>query len=259
MAGQINFTEEASKVAAVFAAFETEIKRLTQENNELKKIVSSMQSNERANPSDSWEVPPAESPIDEALVHATELPTKNKRRGPNKPADATSRCHALIPSIELNEIGELVPAQCKRSYDETCGFCKQHAEHQNYGTVEQPNLDMFNKNHDHLLKAFNKKNGIVETKKQKRSKSAVKRALNPYMMFLAVNRDRVKEELLVENPELKGRALAMAITSSVGRLWQASKGFAVADDVSDDSSECSECSQSEAEIERELDAMLSVC
>ena len=78
------------------------------------------------------------------------------------------------------------------------------------------------------------------------------------MMFLAVNRDKVKEELLSANPELKGRALAMAITSNVGRLWQASKGFAVAE-LSDDSSECSDCSRSEAEIDAELDAMLGFC
>ena len=77
------------------------------------------------------------------------------------------------------------------------------------------------------------------------------------MMFLAVNRDRVKEELIAENPELKGRALAMAITSSVGRLWQAAKGCDMLD-LSDGSSECSDCSRSESEIEAELDEMLGV-
>lgn len=252
----INFPDEAAKVAAVFAAFQSEIKRLTLENQELQATLAGMQMTEMVKISHDWEVPPSEiNPIPIPLADQHQ-PVKNKRRGPNKPAESGTRCHALIPCIEMNGNGELLPAQCKRSSEDNAGFCKQHADHQNYGTVEEPNNELLLKNHEHMMKAFNKKNGIVEMKK-KRSKSAVKRALNPYMMFLAVNRDRVKEELLAENPELKGRALAMAITSTVGRLWQASKGCDIAE-VSDGSSECSDCSQSETEIERELDEMLGV-
>jgi hypothetical protein len=257
----INFTEEAAKVAAAFAAFQSEIKRLTLENQELQAKLAGMQMTEMVKMASDWEVPPSEInpiPVTDLSQAVTEQhqSIKNKRRGPNKPAEAATRCHALIPCIEMNGNGELLPAQCKRSSEDNAGFCKQHADHQNYGTVEEPNNELLVKNHEHMMKAFNKKNGIVEMKKKK-SKAAVKRALNPYMMFLAVNRDRVKEELLAENPELKGRALAMAITSTVGRLWQASKGCDIAE-VSDDSSECSDCSQSESEIERELDEMLGV-
>lgn len=265
MATQINFTEEASKVAAVFAAFQAEIKRLTIENQELQAQLAKTKISQMIDySSQSWMVPPAEQVINpipvQEPIHAEpeqDQAIKHKRRGPNKPAEAGSRCHALLPSIEMTEDGQLKPSQCKRSSEENCGFCKQHADHQNYGTVDQPNDELFSKNREHLMKAFNKKNGIVETKKQKKPKSAIKRALNPYMMFLAVNRDRVKEELMAENPELKGRALAMAITSSVGRLWQAAKGCDMGD-VSDSSSECTDCSRSEAEIEAELDELLGV-
>ena len=155
----------------------------------------------------------------------------------------------------MNAGGDLVPAQCKLGGEST-GFCKQHSSHQNFGTAEHPNLEEFVKHHDQMVKAFNKKNGIAETKKPKRAKSAVKRALNPYMVFLAANRASVKADLLQENPELKGKVLAMAITSRVGRLWQASKHCDM--DISDDSSECSECSQTGSEIDRELDALLGV-
>ena len=224
MATRIDFTEQASKVNAVLTAFEEEIRRLNKENMELETKVAALHSalSEFAPPPSSstkeidnaWEVPP---PME------TEEIIKNKRRGPNKPAEAETRCKALLPCIEMNEEGSIVPSQCKRGGEST-GFCKQHSSHQNFGTVEHPNIEELAQHHDQMVKAFNKKNGIVQTKKPKRAKSAVKRSLNPYMMFLAVNRDSVKAELLQENPELKGKVLAMAITSHVGRLWQSAKG-----------------------------------
>jgi hypothetical protein len=253
MATRFDFTEQASKVNAVLTAFEEEIRRLNKENMDLQAKVASLlsalsefvpQPSKPAKEIDnSWEVPP---PMETEDI-------KNKRRGPNKPAVAETRCKALLPCIEMNAEGDLVPSQCKRG-GETSGFCKQHSQHQNFGSVDHPNLEEFAKHHDQMLKAYNKKNGIVETKKPKRAKSAIKRSLNPYMLFLAANRDSAKAEILQENPQLKGKSLAMAITSHVGRLWQAAKDCDM--DISDESSECSECSQTEAEIESELDALL---
>jgi hypothetical protein len=254
----INFDNEAAKITDVLRAFQDEINRLTIENRGLHLKFAALQATFSAFPAqesigapqihDSWEVAPND---DHAEIEASpeEVIPKSKRRGPNKPAQAETRCNALTPAIEMDATGQLVPLQCKRS-SENGAFCKQHAaSHPNFGTFDQPNLDAFTKNHDQLIKAFNKKNGIVEEKKKKRSANAVKRALNPYMMFLAVNRDRVKGEILAENPELKGRELAITITRMVGRLWQSTKG-----NVPDVSDECSgsDCTQSDAEIEIEL-------
>lgn len=257
----MNFTGEAAKVLAVLAGFEAEIKRLTMENEQLRQQLN-MKTISTVPPSTAWEIEPEGQHIDLENVPATEermdeaqAKQQHRRRGPNKPAEPELRCNALIPVLEKNQFGEIALSQCKRS-SENGGFCKQHADHQSYGTTEQPNLDMFSKQHDHLMKAFNKKNGIVETKKAKKPQSAVKRALNPYMMFLQVNRDRVRDELLAENPQLKGKELAMAITRHVGRLWQSAKGNGHMDEVSDVSSEFS---QTEEEIDRELDEMLGVC
>ena len=253
----INFDKEATKITDVLRAFQDEINRLTNENRGLHLKLAALLTTFSAFPvqesigapqiDDSWEVAPND---DHAEIEAfpEEVIPKSKRRGPNKPAQAETRCNALTPAIEMDATGQLVPLQCKRS-SENGEFCKQHASHQNFGTLTQPNLDAFTKNHDQLIKAFNKKNGIVEEKKKKRNANAVKRALNPYMMFLAVNRDKVKEEILAQNPELKGRELAMTITRTVGRLWQSTKGNVP--DVSDECSE-SDCTQSDAEIEIEL-------
>jgi hypothetical protein len=245
MATRIDFTEQASKVNAVLTAFEEEIRRLNKENMDLQAKVASLlsalsefapQAPQPAKEIDnSWEVPP---PIE------TEEITKNKRRGPNKPAAAETRCKALLPCIEMNEEGVIVPSQCKRG-GESSGFCKQHSLHQSFGTTEHPNIEEFAQHQDQMVKAFNKKNGIVETKKPKRSKSAVKRSLNPYMMFLAVNRDSVKAEILQENPELKGKALAMTITSRVGRLWQSAKQGSNKVQSDDETESIDECSSGE--------------
>lgn len=262
----MNFTGEAAKVLAVLAGFEAEIKRLTHENealtkeNEQLKQQLEYKTNASVSSSNSREVPPEE---EVRAFHAEDIgqeieeqqqSKQHKRRGPNKPAEQEIRCNALIPVLELNTNGDLVTSQCKRS-SESCGFCKQHADHQTYGTTENPNTQMLKKQHHLMEKAYNKKNGIVETKKGKKAKSDVKRALNPYMMFLQVNREKVKEELLAENPLLKGKELAMSITRHVGRLWQSAKGHTSAEeDVSDDSTE-----YSETEVEAELDRLLSVC
>jgi hypothetical protein len=252
-----NFTGEAAKVLAVLAGFEAEIKRLTMENEQLRQQLNTKTISAVPTLS-AWEIAPQEHiddvenvlPIEEKLdEHQAK---QHKRRGPNKPAEPETRCNALIPVLEMNAHGEIAPSQCKRSSENGC-FCKQHADHQSYGTAEHPNLDMFQQHHHQLQKAFNKKNGIAESKKAKRPQSAVKRALNPYMMFLQVNRDRVKDELLAENPQLKGKELAMSITRHVGRLWQSAKGNA-----KDESDDCSECSQTESDIDRELDEMLGV-
>lgn len=266
MQSTMNFTGEAAKVLAVLAGFEAEIKRLTEENKslaneneQLKLRVTIEPEHDTRSFSREWEVPPQEveehvSPAAERAedIEEQQQSKQHKRRGPNKPAEQESRCNALVPVLELNSHGEMVPSQCKRS-SESCGFCKQHADHQSYGTTDRPNVDLFEKNRVALEKAFNKKNGLVESKKAKKPKSEVKRALNPYMMFLQVNRDKVKEELLAENPLLKGKELAMSITRHVGRLWQSAKGNTSAeeDDVSDDSTE-----YSETEVEAELDRLL---
>jgi len=255
----INFDKEAAKITDVLRAFQDEINRLTIENRGLHLKFTALQATFSAFPAqestavttfpipaqidDSWEV----APNDDGAAAQEEVITKSKRRGPNKPAQAETRCNALTPAIDMDATGQLVPSQCKRS-SENGAFCKQHAaSHENFGTCDHPNLEAFTKKHDQLIKAFNKKNGIVEEKKKKRSADAVKRPLNPYMMFLAVNRDRVKGEILSENPELKGRELAMTITRTVGRLWQSTKGNVP------DVSECSEseCAQSDVEIEIE--------
>ena len=265
MSGQIitNFTGEAAKVLAVLAGFEAEIKRLTTENVQLRHQLS-MLTIAAVPPSNEWEIAP-----EDHIEHAENVPAtvdkldeqaqtkqQHKRRGPNKPAERDTRCNALIPSLEMNADGEIVPSQCKRSSENGC-FCKQHADHQNYGTAEQPNFEMFHQHEHQLQKAFYKKNGILEPKKAKKSPSAVKRALNPYMMFLQVNRDRVKDELLSENSQLKGKELAMAITRHVGRLWQSAKGNMNMRDVSDDDS--TDFSETESDIvEQELDGMLEV-
>ena len=255
--GPINFDKEAAKITDMVRSFQDEINRITIENKGLHLKLAALLATFSAFPvqesigasqiDDSWQVAPDD---DQAEIQASpeEVAPKSKRRGPNKPAQAETRCNALTPAIDMDATGQLVPLQCKRS-SENGEFCKQHASHQNFGTVSQPNLDAFTKNHEQLVKAYNKKNGIVEEKKKKRSANAVKRALNPYMMFLAVNRDRVKGEILVENPEMKGRELAMTITRTVGRLWQSTKGNVP--DVSDECSE-SDCTQSDAEIEIEL-------
>jgi hypothetical protein len=263
MQSTMNYTQEAAKVLNVLAAFEAEIKRLTtenesliKENQELKLQLTLGKVDATTSYSSSWEVPPEETEeFAEKQEEIQEQAKQHKRRGPNKPAQQETRCNALIPVLELNIDGELVPSQCKRS-SESCGFCKQHAEHQTYGTIENPNTQMLKKQHHLMEKAYNKKNGIVETKKKaKKPKSDVKRKLNPYMMFLQVNREKVKEELMTENPQLKGKELAMAITRHVGRLWQNSKGNTSAeDDFTDDSTE-----YSETEVEAELDQMLGCC
>jgi hypothetical protein len=262
----MNFTGEAAKVLAVLAGFEAEIKRLstenielTKENKDLKLQLSNQHVRAATEYSNSWEVPPQEveehSAAQEERVDEVQEPQskQHKRRGPNRPAQQETRCNALLPSLELSSEGNMIPSQCKRSA-EHFGFCKQHADHQNYGTTQQPNVELFEKNHNALEKAFQKKIGIVvPSKKARKPKSAAKRALNPYMMFLQVNRDKVKEELVLENPQLKGKELAMAITRHVGRLWQSAKAnfSSEEEDVSDDSTE-----YSETEVEAELDQLL---
>lgn len=184
----------------------------------------------------------------------TAKPSK-KTRGPNRVADADTRCQGLVLAVEMDANGQLVPKQCKKS---ACGdgrFCKQHSgteegectkckslglptvchqfAHEHCGTVSDPNTNVFKLSHDALQKAYNKKHGIVDVakpKRKKRSDTGTKRALNPYMMFLAVNRDQVKRELLAENPLLKGKALATAITCKVGEMWNSSKREQVDDD-----------------------------
>jgi len=258
MTKSINFTEEASKVSAVFTAFQDEITRLSIENRALHLKIATLLSNPGISApatiiDNSWQCAP-----DEVAEPVAEEPIKNKRRGPNKPALAESRCQALLPCIEMNGEGELVPSQCKRGC-ENATFCKQHASHHNFGTAEHPNLEEFAKHHDQLMKAFNKKNGIEDTKKPKRSKSAVKRALNPYMMFLAVNRDMVKEQILLETPEMKGRALAMTITSRVGRLWQAVKGNAPDDQHHSDHSDNTDTLSELSSTAEELQELQAIC
>ena len=176
-----------------------------------------------------------------------EQPSK-KTRGPNRIACADVRCQALILAVEMNADGQLVPAQCKKSACSAGRFCKQHIavdegecvkcksiglcdvrhqfSHEHCGTTSDPNTDVFKLSHDSLQKAYNKKHGVADVakpKRKKRSDIGTKRALNPYMMFLAVNREQVKCELLAENPSLKGRTLATAITCKVGEMWNSSK------------------------------------
>ena len=46
------------------------------------------------------------------------------------------------------------------------------------------------------------------------------RAPNPYMRFLAENRQKFKSELLAQAPDLKGKSLAMATAIYAGKIWK---------------------------------------
>jgi hypothetical protein len=182
----INFAEEASKLTAVFSAsyqkFEAEIKRLTTENNqavkrltmenkELREKIAKMQSVASESPNPSEDAPEDFNPIPDPIRG------KRRRRGPNRPAEAAARCQALTNSIMINEDGEMRPSQCKRPTESNSSFCWGHIVNQVCGTVQQPDLEAFNSIHDRLLKRFNKKNGIVDAQKSRRTKPAQRYSL----------------------------------------------------------------------------------
>ena len=102
---------------------------------------------------------------------------KRGRRGPNRPAEDERRCQALTNSILISEDGDIQPSQCKRPAEPNSSFCWGHIVNQVCGTVEKPDLEAFNSFHDRLLRKFNRKNGIVNTKKSRRTKPAERHSL----------------------------------------------------------------------------------
>jgi hypothetical protein len=193
----INFAEEASKLTAVFSAsyqkFEAEIKRLTTENNqavkrltmenkELRQKIAKMQSVASESPNPCEDAPEDFNPIPDPIRG------KRRRRGPNRPAEAEARCQALTNSIVINEDGEMRPSQCKRPTEGNSSFCWGHIVNQVCGTVQQPDLAAFNSIHDRLLKRFNKKNGIVDAQKSRRTKPAERCSLK------AIDKNNCKAE-----------------------------------------------------------------
>ena len=183
----INFAEEASKLTAVFSAsyqkFEAEIKRLTTENNqavkrltienkELREKIAKMQSVASESPNPCEDAPEDFNPIPDPIRG------KRRHRGPNRPAEAEQRCQALTNSIVINEDGEMRPSQCKRPTEfGNNSFCWAHIVNQVCGTVQQPDLEALNSIHDRLLKRFNKKHGIVNAQKSRRTKPAERHSL----------------------------------------------------------------------------------
>jgi len=58
------------------------------------------------------------------------------------------------------------------------------------------------------------------TKKNDDGTPKPKRPQNAYMLFLADKRDEIKQLLLEEQPELKGKELQNAITRKAGEIWK---------------------------------------
>lgn len=159
-----------------------------------------------------------------------------------------------------SETGELKPKRCTRGCEGSSNFCKQHGlidgkrcsdcsnyfgedvihqfKHEHMGTIHEPSY-IFEKYHNDVLKIYQKSQQVAEMnieyvekvqvkktagRKKKESvadgESKPKRALNPYMKFLQDNRENIKAELLLANPELKGRDLQTGISKRAGELWK---------------------------------------
>ena len=184
--------------------------------------------------------------------------TKKERkiRGPVQVKSDGDRCQAFIYALEFNdETGEWKPKRCTRGHEKEGHFCKLHgapdgkkneedSKHAGidvihefkwgrFGCVESGPTYIFEKFKDELIKAAKKAaEPITEktekpTKKQRggKKKEATdkpKRTMNAYMIYLQEKREEIKQCLLEQTPELKGKELANKVTETAGAAWQAS-------------------------------------
>lgn len=180
---------------------------------------------------------------------------KNKRK-PHSIVPNENRCEALICDLEMNIDSKLVPARCKRTMLHNSKFCKQHGsidgtvnredtEHYgkeivhdfkwgHLGTVNSPSY-VFEKSHDLLLKKYNAKNKLVNNvnteisienntkktnnKKEKPLKS--KRTIaNGFITYKSDNFTNIKNSILLNNSNISGRDLVVAITKEASERWK---------------------------------------
>ena len=62
----------------------------------------------------------------------------------------------------------------------------------------------------------------IKKTNEKKTTDKPKRTMNAFMIYLAEKRDEIKECLLEETPELKGRELANKVTEIAGAAWKQS-------------------------------------
>jgi len=159
--------------------------------------------------------------------------------------------------------GQLKPKRCTRACDNGANFCKQHGlpdgkkcpqcsahfcediihqfKYEHMGTIHEASW-AFEKYHSDVLKIYQKssaqpsndnhndntvnhptKKESKKTKNTPKDENKPKRPLNPYMVYLKDNRKTIEQEVLLANPELKGKELQNAITKRAGELWKIAK------------------------------------
>ena len=196
------------------------------------------------------------------VVSETDPSKKDRKvRGPIQAKQDQDRCQAFIYAFEKDtETGEWKPKRCTRGHEKDTHFCKLHgapdgkkneddSKHAGedvihefkwgrFGCVETGPTYVFEKFRDELIKAANKSeesllsdhSGQSEkpAKKQRASKKKdspkdkPKRTMNAYMIYLQEKRQEIKQCLLEQTPELKGKELANKVTETAGAAWNAS-------------------------------------
>lgn len=194
-------------------------------------------------------------------VEALPEKKERKTRGPIQVKSEQDRCQAYIYAVEKDAVtGEWKPKQCTRSHEKDGYFCKLHGsvdgkkndedskyagmdvihpfKWSRFGCVEIGPTYLFQKFKDELIKSALKpgKNHKDEpeavsekpAKKQRAQKKKEektdkpKRTMNAYMIYLQEKREEIKQCLLEQTPELKGKELANKVTETAGAAWKAS-------------------------------------
>jgi hypothetical protein len=186
---------------------------------------------------------------------------QRKTRGPIQLKPEEERCKAYIYAFEKDAAtGEWKPKQCARSYEKDAHFCKLHGsvdgtkndedskyagmdvihpfKWSRFGCVETGPTYLFEKFKEELIKAAikaeksqsndlsiesekpSKKQRTNKKKEEKTDKP--KRTMNAYMIYLQEKREEIKQCLLEQTPELKGKELANKVTETAGAAWKAS-------------------------------------
>jgi high mobility group protein B3 len=186
---------------------------------------------------------------------------ERKTRGPIQVKPEAERCQAFIYALEKDaETGQWKPKQCARSHEKDGYFCKLHGsvdgkkneedskyagmdvihpfKWSRFGCVETGPTYLFEKFKEELIKsAMKAEKNETETsteaiqkpaKKQRGQKNKEekpekpKRTMNAYMIYLQEKREEIKQCLLEQTPELKGKELANKVTETAGAAWKAS-------------------------------------
>jgi hypothetical protein len=205
---------------------------------------------------------PGQKPMELIEKQSTEPGKKQRKtRGPIQVKPEAERCQAFIYAFEKDtETGEWKPKQCARSHEKDGYFCKLHGsvdgkkneedskyagmdvihpfKWSRFGCVETGPTYLFEKFKDELIKSATKaeKTHTDETtiqtekpakkqragKKKEEKTDKPKRTMNAYMIYLQEKREEIKQCLLEQTPELKGKELANKVTETAGAAWKAS-------------------------------------